>query len=91
MSDCFNHALDAFESLGQDPQPSYTYSKGSHFEYDPLFYHRKHEVQLVHETKLAYRFKDSKGEFWIAKSLCKKFKPKKGTVFIWRKAALVYE
>lgn len=91
MSDCFNHALDAFDSLGQDHQDRQIYSKGDyHFEYDPLFYHRKHKVKLIHETKYAYKFKNSKGLFWVAKSLCRQFKPKKGTVFIWYRAVLNY-
>ena len=92
MSDCFDHALDAFDSWSFDlHQDQQTYQKGeTYFDYDPLFYHRKHKVELIHETELAYNFKSSKGVFLVAKSLCKKFKPKKGTVLIWYKAKLNY-
>lgn len=88
MSDCFNHACDAFDSYdrGMDEDyysHSYNPDYESNYSYDPLFYHKKHKVKLIHETANAYLFEKSKGKFWVAKSLCKKYKPKKGTVYIW--------
>lgn len=94
MSDCFNHACDAYDSYDRSMDEGFGYSRSSNYEnnfsYDPLFYHKKHEVKLIHETANAYLFKKSKGKFWVAKSLCKKYKRKKGTVWIWTGIEIKY-
>lgn len=93
MSDCFDHALDAFDSMGQDHIDTPLYKNKSSYScdnYDPLHYHRKHRVKLIQATEKAYQFEDSKGVFWVAKKLCKQFKEKKGTVYIWKQADIKY-
>lgn len=95
MSDCFNHACDAFDSLGQDhidtPIKGYYKKHYNCFTRDPLYYHSKHKVTLAQETEKAYRFKSDKGIFWVAKKICKKYDETMGTVRIWKGAKLVYQ
>lgn len=90
MSDCFNHALDAFESQYWEVE-RYCKSSNSNFQYNSLFYHTKYkEIKLITQTDKAYLFKTLKGSFWIPKSLCRKYEPKKKSVYIWNKADIIY-
>lgn len=96
MSDTFNHACDAFDSWSFDshqdlPCKNHKQDHYVEFQSNPLYYHKKHKVELLSQTDKAFRFKSDKGNFWVAKKLCKKYKPKKGTVWIWKGAKLVYQ
>lgn len=93
MSDCFSHVEDAFNSLGQNHQDTYTgCSKDSDylepFEKNKLYYHKKFKCVLKHATEKAYLFKAEEGLFWVAKSLCKRLRKK--SIYIHQKAKIKY-
>lgn len=95
MSDIFDHALDAFESLqweeagGPTRGESGEYYNGSNFDYDPLYYHSKVKIESIEfQTEQAYLFKNKKGKFWVPKSLCRGLKKK--SVFILSKFQINY-
>lgn len=83
MSDCFDHALEAFESRfwGNHDTPTTSnsyedYDSDSNFKYDKNYYHVKVKAKIVKETEKAFLLKNKKGVFWVAKSLCRKVKRK---------------
>ena len=81
MSDTFDHACEAFESLWHDDEYDghddeyefYNYCNSS--DHDELYYHHElhhyHRVTLTIEsrTEKAYLCKDAKGTFWCPKKL----------------------
>lgn len=79
MSDCFDHALDAFESLNHQESHCDVDSWGNyhHGGYQPRKKKRRkvrwydHPVdELIRETEKAYLFREGNMNFWIPKSQC---------------------
>ena len=85
MSDCFDHAGDAFDSMSPGGRD---YEEGYRFNYNPLYYHTKitySEIQA--ETEKAIRIViDHSDEIsvamWIPKALIKE--RKKTTMYVLR-------
>lgn len=90
MSDCFDHALDAYESQGaywdgsDQRGPSFGFGLT---EPNPLFYFTKMSyVSIVAETEKAHliELRDNV-EVWFPKSLCKEWDFENKTVYIYTK------
>jgi hypothetical protein len=60
----------------EDQLESYPYTKkrkyNSNFS-NPLYYYENVNVNVKRETEKAYLFEDSKGEYWIPKSLTRRY------------------
>ena len=76
MSDCFDHALDAFDSYSFDNLQDIPCKHTQEIECEYLGksdsgFKKIKKVEIVHETKKAFLFRNKRGKFWIPKSRCK--------------------
>ena len=75
MDDYFmDQVIDSFCS--DDGYEEGKYHINEFYEYDPNFYYNRIRFTIVHETKKAYLFEVSKGQFWCPKSLLRNVKIK---------------
>lgn len=94
MSDCFDHAVEAFESQYwgnsdfTSPSSSYFEDNSSNFKKDKNYYHRKIKAKVAFETEKAYLLENKKGKFWVAKKLCRKVRD--NSLLIHKSAQLNY-
>lgn len=79
MSDCFDHILNSFESniASNYESDSIYYEESSNlFVKNKNYYHNKIKAKIIYKTDKAYLLKNSKGLFWVSKTLCRKVKKK---------------
>lgn len=64
MSDTFNHGLDAYESMEYDEDYCH--------DQDPLFYHTRIDLKVIHQTAKAIliEYKDFP-HFWVPLKICR--------------------
>lgn len=79
MSDCFDHLLDSFESdiFSNYESDSIYYEKVTKiFIKDKNYYYNKVKAKVIYQTDKAYLLQNSRGLFWVSKTLCRKIKKK---------------
>jgi hypothetical protein len=83
MSDCFDHEVEAYESLDRAIDEGFQwgaarkYQSGSaEFQRDRNFYHTRLKIKgIIRATDKAYLFKLSKGlGVWVPKSVCRRLR-----------------
>ena len=84
MSDCFDHAMDAFDSREREEGDG-NYGGRSNFKPNPLFYHTKlRNVILMKESEKAFNLFYEERYLWIPKSICKNMDWELGEVHVHR-------
>lgn len=80
MSDCFDHALDAYDNFeanghdygDEDCNANYDLNyRDPYFERDPYYYYKYTTATIHHQTEKAYLLDHEKGKFWIPKGMTK--------------------